>query len=131
MEKHILAKPIDYDGRRITEIAMDLEGLSVNDLERAEREARAMRSKKESSLMPDFDKKYQACVAAISAGLPVDLIRSLGAKDYTQICMSVQNFLLDGDSEEEETEPPKNGKIQNSQAGAKQPEAENSPNSKS
>ena len=129
MEKHILAKPIDYDGRRITEIAMDLDGLSVTDLERAEREAKAMRTKRESSLMPEFDKKYQACVAATAAGVSVDLIRSLGGKDYTQVCMLVQNFLLDGDSEEDGKEaPPRNGKTADSGATTKRPEAEESPN---
>ena len=132
MEKHILAKPIDYDGKRITEIIMDLEDLSVNDLERAEREAKNLRGKKESALMPEFDKKYQACVAAKAAGVPVDLIRSLGGKDYTQVCMLVQNFLLDGDSEEdEEQQPPKNGKTANSGAATKPAEAENSQSSKS
>lgn len=104
MEKYTLTKPINYEGEVITEIHMDLEGLSVQNLERAEREARALLTKKESMQVPETNKKYQACVAAKAAGLPLDVIRSLCGKDYTQICLLVMNFLLDGDSEEEEEE---------------------------
>lgn len=104
MEKYTLIKPINYEGEIITEIHMDLEGLSVQDLERAEREARALLKKKESMQVPETNKKYQACVAARAAALPLDAIRSLCGKDYTQVCLLVMNFLLDGDSEEEEEE---------------------------
>ena len=104
MEIYVLTKPIEYDGKKITEIQMDLEGLSALDLERAEREARRLLQKKESMNVPETNKKYHACVAAKASGLTVDTIRSLGGKDYTQVCLLVMNFLLDGDSEDEETD---------------------------
>ena len=117
IEKYTLAKPIQYDGETITELVLDLESLSVKDLERAEKEARSMLAKKESMNVPETNKKYQACVAAKAAGVTIDLIRSLSGKDYTQVCLLVMNFLLDGgsDMEEEVDEPEvKSGKTASS-----------------
>ena len=115
MEKYTLTKPITIDGENITEIILDLEALSVADLERAERQARAMFKKKEFAAVIELNKKYQICVAAIASGHTVNDLRTLNGKDYTQICLLVSNFLLDGDSEEEmenEDENPKTpGKI--------------------
>ena len=112
MEKYVLTKPIKIDGETVTEINMDLESLSAIDLEKAERIARGLLAKKESMNVPETNKKYQICVAAKAAGLPVTVLRdNLSGKDYTQICLMVMNFLLDGDSEDEETEnEPKPGK---------------------
>jgi len=104
MEHYVLKKPIEYDGETITEIDFDFDGLSAQDLERAERVARGLLQKRESMNVPETNKKYQACVAAKACGRTVDFIRSLGAKDYTQVCLLVMNFLLDGDSEDEEEE---------------------------
>jgi|GEM_PF-1006911 len=104
MENYVLKKPITYDGETITEIDFDFDGLSAHDLEKAERIARGLLAKKESMNVPETNKKYQSCVAAKACGRTVDFIRSLGAKDYTQVCLLVMNFLLDGDSEDEETE---------------------------
>jgi hypothetical protein len=110
MEKHVLSKPINVDGELIAEIIMDLDGLSALDLERAEREARKLLQKRESMTVPETNKKYQICVAAKAAGLPVTVLRDhLSGRDYTQICLLVMNFLLDGESEDEDEED--NGKV--------------------
>jgi len=118
METYVLNKPITFNGETITEINLDLENLSVNDLEKAEKDARKQLQKKEYMAVPEMNKKYQAQVAAIASGLPIAAIRSLGAKDYTQVCLEVQNFLLDGDSqdpdEESETKTPASGKTSTS-----------------
>ena len=119
METYTLTKPIDYDGKKVTEIVMDLDGLSALDLERAESEARRFLKKKEAMNVPETNKKYQSCVAAKAANVPVDLIRSLSGKDYTQICLIVMNFLLDGESEETEEDSnssPTSGATSNSTA---------------
>ncbi|MCL2392624.1 MAG: phage tail assembly protein [Oscillospiraceae bacterium] len=104
MERYTLKKPITHDGETITEIDFDLDSLSALDLERAERDARKLLAKKETMNVPETNKKYQACVAAKASGHTVGFIRSLGGKDYTQVCLLVMNFLLDGDSEDEEEE---------------------------
>lgn len=110
MEKYTLSKPITIDGENITEIILDLESLSVADLERAERQARAMFKKKEFAAVIELNKKYQVCVAAIASGYTVSDLRTLNGKDYTQVCLLVSNFLLDGDSEGEELEELENEK---------------------
>jgi len=113
-EHYVLKKPIPYEGKTITELHFDFDGLSALDLEKAEKIARGLLAKKESMNVPETNKKYQACVAAKASGQTVDFIRSLGAKDYTQVCLMVMNFLLDGDSEDEEDNdnvaPPPPGK---------------------
>ena len=92
MEKYKLSMPIEFDGEKITEINMDLEGLSAADLEKAERQARMLLAKKESMHVPETNKKYLSCVASRAAGVKYDLIRALRGKDYTQLCLLVQNF---------------------------------------
>jgi len=110
METYVLKKPINYQGETINEIEFDFDGLSAQDLEKAERVARGMLAKKEFMNVPETNKKYQSCVAAKACGCTVDFIRSLGAQDYTQVCLLVMNFLLGGDSEDEEENAPKPGK---------------------
>ena len=43
----------------------------------------------------ETSKVYQAYVAAAASGLKYDDILSLGARDFTAVCLGVQNFLLD------------------------------------
>ena len=100
MDRYALSKPIKYDGKEITEITLNLDDLSVTDLETAEKRFRAKAKKKEVSLIIEFSKKYQVEVASIASGHDVELFRMLGARDYTGICMEVQSFLLAGELEE-------------------------------
>lgn len=104
METYKLSKPVNFEGQDFTEIKMDLEGLTAKNLEKAEKEARTLLGKKENMVVPETNKKYLACVAAKAASVTSDVIFSLSAKDYTQLCLLVQNFLLDGDSISEEIE---------------------------
>jgi hypothetical protein len=104
MENYILKKPINFDGEEIKEINLDFDELSYKDLERAEKEARLRLKKKETMAIPEMNKKYLACVAAIAGGVKAELIFSLKANDFTQITMLVMNFLMDGESEEDTKE---------------------------
>lgn len=108
MERYVLSQPIEFDGEKITEINMDLEGLTAVALEKAERQARLLLGKRENMFVPETNKKYLSCVAAKAAGVKVDLIKALRGKDYTQVCLLVQNFLLDGESDSEEEDPEDN-----------------------
>ena len=102
MENYILKKPITFDGEEITEINMDLDDLSRIDLENCEKQARRLAGKKRLVGLVEFNKDYLACVAAKAAGLKIDAVRSFSGKDYTQICLLVQDFLLDGESDEDQ-----------------------------
>ena len=103
MEKYILKRPIEYKGETITELNMDLDGLNRPDMDKAEDIVKAQLGKKASPThIWTIDKNYQMCIAAMSAGVPLEALDNLGGKDYMQIRSLVQNFLLDGDSESEE-----------------------------
>jgi len=107
MERYVLSKPLQHGDSEIKELEFDFDGLSVADLEKAERIARTFLQKGETLTIPEFSKKYQQSVAAIACGYPVSFIRTFSAKDYTQVCMIAQNFLLGGDSEAETEESDK------------------------
>ena len=101
--KYKLKRPIkSIDGEEITEIVMDLDGVSVPDLERCERQAKAHHGKKRQTSVVEVDKIYNAFVAAKASGLSFEDIRSMSGRDYTAVCLLVRDFLLDGVSDEEE-----------------------------
>jgi len=104
MEHYVLKKPVIIDGKELTEITLNMEDLSVIDLENCEKQAKALLGKKKGMPVPETNKTYLSCVAAKASGLKISDIRTFGAQDYTQVCLLVQDFLLDGESEEEETE---------------------------
>lgn len=106
METYKLRKPIDVDGVLIETINMDFDSLSGKDLERCEKQAKMLLGKGKSVQMtvPETNKTYLSCVAAMASGMKAHSILELGAKDYTQITLLVQGFLLDGESDLEEME---------------------------
>lgn len=87
-----LKKPIEHEGQTVNEIELDLDGLTGEDLIQAESEHSMMTGGVTS--VPELSKSYLMHVAARAAGLPVETIRGLGARDVTQVTMEVQNFLL-------------------------------------
>lgn len=101
MEKYILKKPINFDGEKIEELEFELDELTCKDLSKCERETKMRLGKKENITVPEINSTYLMCVAARASKVQTELIESLYAKDATQIKMMVQNFLLDGESEEE------------------------------
>ena len=103
VKKHELRRPLKtLDGRELTEITLDFEEIGAVALERCDKEARTFLGKKANMNVPETNKTYLACVAARASGLTLADIRSLWGTDYTQVCLHVQNFLLDGGSEEDE-----------------------------
>ena len=89
-----LSKPHNFEGAEYTEIDMDLDSLTGNDIEEAQRLVTL--EKKGGSVMPEFNKAYCAQIAAQSSKQPVELIRSLPVRDYNKVTSEVQDFLLDG-----------------------------------
>ena len=86
-----LSKPVEFEGEKITELRVDLEGLTGADLEAAEREWQASGG---GGAMAEVSKAYLLCVAARATGKRVELLRRLSAKDYSRLTVTVQNFLL-------------------------------------
>lgn len=91
MEKIILSKTYKFEEKEYSEINLDLESITGQDLISASNQARILG---DPSPVPELSKTYLAVVAAKAGKVPVDFIMSLSAKDFTAITMTVQNFLL-------------------------------------
>ena len=92
MEVVVLNKAFKYDGQEYTEISMDLESLTGNDMINAAKESKAIG---DTSTVPELSKTYLAVVAAKAAHVPVDMIIALPAKDFSKVTMEAQNFLFE------------------------------------
>lgn len=86
-----LSKPHKFEDKEFKELNLDIDGLTGKDLCDASTEARLL---KDTSTVQEMSPKYLAVVAAKAAKVPVDMILSLPAKDFTTIKTEVQNFLL-------------------------------------
>lgn len=87
-----LPAPITVDGHDVTEITLDLDGLTGLDLEEAGREFDALAPGYVG--MQVMDSRYLVCVASKACGLSVDVLRRLPAPVYTKVTLQVQGFLL-------------------------------------
>jgi hypothetical protein len=93
-----LKKPIVFDGKTITELALDFDQLTGQDLLDASKEM-ALAQGMDVAVVAALDQQYQAAVAAKAAGVPVDLIVQLKGADFIAVCMEAQAFLLGSDAE--------------------------------
>ena len=91
METIILTKPVNIGGKEVSEISMDFDTLTGNDLIKAESEARAMG---DNTPLITASMRYQAAVAARALQCPADDMLALGAKDFTKVIAAVTRFLL-------------------------------------
>ena len=87
-----LKKPITYDGKEVTELELNFDNLTGQDLIDAASEARTRGDK---SVVIELSKTYQSVVVAKAAGVLPDLIVALGAKDFATATNSAQAFLLE------------------------------------
>jgi len=88
---HKLSASFTFEGKECNELTLDLEGLTGKDLVDATKEARLLG---DVSTVQELSPTYLAVVAAKAAKVPVDMILSLPAKDFTAIKTAVQNFLF-------------------------------------
>lgn len=91
MEKIVFTKPHVFEDKEYKELALNWESLTGRDLIAASNESRALG---DVNLVPELSKTYLAVVAAKAAHVPMEVIQSLPAKDFTAVTMAVQNFLL-------------------------------------
>lgn len=89
--KHKLNKPLTFEGKEYKELNLALDDLNGGDIISAEREFIAMGN---VASVPETSKTFQAYIAARAAKVPLELILSLPAKDFTAITVQVQNFLF-------------------------------------
>ena len=94
--KITLKKAITFEGKEITEIDMDLDSLTGEDMAQAEREYFASGGHPVAPL--SISNGYCAALAARAANLPVEAIRALSLKDCNRVIFATQSFLLDAES---------------------------------
>ncbi|MCF0247947.1 MAG: phage tail assembly protein [Synergistes sp.] len=85
-----LSKEIEFEGKKYSALDLNLDSLTGKDVVNAESEAAAIMGRP----AVDLDKIYQACVAARAAGVSVELLQALPARDFCKVTMAVQGFLL-------------------------------------
>jgi hypothetical protein len=86
-----LKVPVKWEDLNLSELVLDLDGLSGNDLANAEAE---MQLSGIVPVMVDTSKSYAIYVAAKAAHVPVGLILALRAPDCTKVTLAVQGFLM-------------------------------------
>jgi len=93
--RFVLRKPIEFDGEQITELTLDFDDLSSEDILSAERQYEAAVGRSQQvAPVKEFSKHYLAFVVARAAKRPVELIYKLSANDFSKISLLAQNFLL-------------------------------------
>lgn len=85
-------KPFKFEEKEYTDLQLDLDSLSGKDVIEAETEARSMGVR---AIMLESSKVYQAILAAKAAGVTIDLIQALPAKEFSSVTGEVQSFLLE------------------------------------
>ena len=86
-----LSKPVTWEDIEYDALFLNLEDLTGNDLLQAEKE---FTSEGGTAPVAELSKAYLAIVAAKAARVPVELIKGLPAKEFSQVTLLVQNFLL-------------------------------------
>lgn len=89
-----LTKPLQYKGEGITELDIDLENMTGNDLILAEENYR-----KASPNGQTFSTPHMLYIAAKSCHVPAETLRTLNVKDFMRVIMAVMSFFGDMNSE--------------------------------
>lgn len=89
--KIVFSNPVEFEGKKYTDLTIDLDSLTGNDLLAVEREVRAMGDK---NPVPELSKQYLAAVGARAAKVPVEMVLSLPAKYFSKITLLVQGFFV-------------------------------------
>ena len=101
-----LKKAISFKGNELQTLDLDLDTLTGEDLIKAESEVLQSGGTPLQTL--SFSRPYAITVAAKALRMPVEILRQMGARDFSKIVNEVQTFLAASDSEEppQETENP-------------------------
>lgn len=97
LETHItLKRPIVFEDQTVSQINLDFESLTGEDIEKAEAQFNAEAPQNSMVMVKEMSKPFLAIVASKAARVHVDLIRKLSAPDYAKITTRTSLFLLGG-----------------------------------
>lgn len=94
MQKIVFRKPFTFEGKEYKELTLDLDSLTGKDIINASTEARLL-EQENFSLVLELSKAFQAVIAAKAAKVPVEMLLSLPAKEFSNITLLVENFLFE------------------------------------
>ncbi len=100
METFKLTKPVMLDGEKKSAITYDLEALTGEDIDNA---VRSLKKTGVQVTAVELDPSYHAAVFAQAAGLELQDVKRMCAKDYNRAIVVVRDFFLT-DSEESSQE---------------------------
>lgn len=86
-----LISPVKFEDIERSELVLDLDSLTGEDLAQAEAE---MQASGEVPVFADTSKRYMMYVGARAAHVPVELIKRLKARDASAVTLAVQGFLM-------------------------------------
>ena len=89
-----LSRPVNYRDTELTQLELDFDSLTGNDLIQAEENLK--RSKPDASLWGSLHTAY---IAAKASHIPAEIILTLPAKDFLNVYTSAINFFSATDSE--------------------------------
>lgn len=93
-EQYKLKKPVTFEEVNYEALTLDFDKLTGNDILSAETQYRVEQPDASNVLVKELTKAYQAYVVARAADVPVELVRSLSANDFTRLTVQAQSFLL-------------------------------------
>lgn len=92
MERIILSKPIETTNGTVTEVNLDFDSLTGQDIIDAEKEFSIRGG---NAIMKENSKMYQGIIAAKVSGIIYDDLLLCTAKDFSKITLQVQNFFYE------------------------------------
>ena len=102
-----LKKAIIHKGNELYTLDLDFDALTGEDLIAVE--SQVLQEKGTNALQTlSFSRVYAIAVAAKALHMPVEILRQMGARDFSKVVNVVQNFLAASDSEEETAEETEN-----------------------
>lgn len=90
-----LSRPLKVEGKELLELVLDLDKLTGVDVDSCLIEAASAAGM--PVLIKQADTGFHAQMAALACGMPVELLRSLSARDYIRVTEAVQGFLAASD----------------------------------
>ena len=101
-----LKKAIIHKGNELQTLDLDLDALIGEDLIKSESEVLQDGGTPLQTL--SFSRTYAIMVAAKALHMPVEILRQMGARDFSKVVNEVQTFLAASDSEKSKTEETQN-----------------------
>lgn len=92
--RFVLSRVVNFEGKEYSELNLDFDALTGNDVIQAERQLVAMNQHNSVIPVKELSKEFLAVILAKAAKVPVELINSLSAKDFSKATVLAQNFLL-------------------------------------